>query len=265
MIYVLGATTVDQIIYVDHLAVSQEDQKIERMEFNVGGCAYNVAKTIGDCTLVSPVGTGMFGQMVRNHANFTFHWIQPERNIDNGVCVCLVEPDGERTFLAYQGAEFEMGYEAIDQIQSTDWVYFCGLDLERPTSRAVIQAVAKTGAHLFFAPGSRVLYCDWIDEILNLHPIVHLNMEESKVLGGMEKIFEQTKSLVIVTDGKNGSFAYDGTRYFEPSTPIRPLNTIGAGDTHAGVCLKSLGKQIDVRTMLRDANEASYKFLLQKK
>jgi fructoselysine 6-kinase len=43
--------------------------------------------------------------------------------------------------------------------------------------------------------------------------------------------------VVVVTLGKQGSLAYDGQIYYQPSLPTTPVDTLGAGDTFIAVFL----------------------------
>ena len=87
------------------------------------------------------------------------------------------------------------------------------------------------------------------------------NMEFEK---GIQFLYQKTNNIVFVTDGKNGSYAYDGSLHFQPSIPIIIKNTIGAGDSHAGICLKGLYENKTVDSILKEANEYASKVLSEK-
>jgi sugar/nucleoside kinase (ribokinase family) len=82
-----------------------------------------------------PVGTGVYGDFVR--ARLKERGIvseAPSPAEENGCCYCLVEPDGERTFICYHGAEYRFQPGWFDQLDASqiDTVYLCGLEVEEP-------------------------------------------------------------------------------------------------------------------------------------
>lgn len=260
MIYVVASCMMDQMIYVDHLPKREEDEQVEKIEFKVGGCGYHVANAIKNCTLISPIGTGMYARMLEeNIKNLPFYWMAPRVNEENGVCLCLIEKDGERTFLANHGAENHYKKEWLKEITKDDWVYICGIDTE--VNPCIIEALEEIRPHVFFAPSSRIYYLKDLERIFQLHPIVHLNRSECDFVHGMEAIYKRTNNLVIMTDGDKGSYAYDGQTYFEPSVALQIKNAVGAGDTHAGACLKLLEQNVDVQNVLKKANDMASEFL----
>ena len=70
-ILVIGSTVVDVIIRLDHLPRTAEDVNVEGQQMSMGGCAYNAAMLLRHMgvphCLFSPVGTGAYGDFVREH------------------------------------------------------------------------------------------------------------------------------------------------------------------------------------------------------
>jgi hypothetical protein len=68
---VVGSTVVDVIIKLPNLPRSGEDINIGASEYRIGGCAYNVFKMLRlfktSAVLCSPVGTGIYGRVIREH------------------------------------------------------------------------------------------------------------------------------------------------------------------------------------------------------
>ncbi len=69
-ILLIGSTVADIIINLDHLPTTSADVNIVSQEMSLGGCAYNVSNMIHlfevPYRLFSPVGTGLYGDFVRN-------------------------------------------------------------------------------------------------------------------------------------------------------------------------------------------------------
>ncbi len=107
---------------------------------SLGGCAYNVSEILRQSgvpyTLFSPVGTGIYGNYVREHLKRKqIPILIPAPAADNGCCYCFVEQSGERTFAALHGAEyrFERQWFSLAESLSVGSVYVCGLELEEDT------------------------------------------------------------------------------------------------------------------------------------
>ncbi|MCF0106248.1 MAG: hypothetical protein HUJ53_05755 [Holdemanella sp.] len=268
---IVASITTDIILYVEFLPKRQQDTKVLKTETRIGGCAYHVAKACQIAPVFAPVGKGSNAQFVKDALiQEDFECIMPTVDQDNGACYCLVEPDGERTFMAAHGAEYKYKEEWLDELEEYDLIYLSGIDMEVKENHCIIDYCKEKDKPIFLSPGPRLefLYC--MDELLDMHPILHMNRLECEILSklpfeeGIRKLYERTKSLIIVTDGEFGSYAYDGTLYYEPSEKAVIKNTIGAGDCHAGSCLHSLVERDDIQTMLRKANDSARLKLMNK-
>lgn len=66
-IMIIGSTCVDIIINIDHLPKTEENIHPSSQSLALGGCAYNVASMVKQfgvpVTLISPVGTGFYGEL----------------------------------------------------------------------------------------------------------------------------------------------------------------------------------------------------------
>ena len=68
---IIGSTVVDVTVRLPHLPVTGEDVIVENQSMSLGGCAYNVSEILRQSgvpyILFSPVGTGIYGDYVREH------------------------------------------------------------------------------------------------------------------------------------------------------------------------------------------------------
>ena len=102
---IIGSTVADVTVRLPHLPVTGEDVIVESQSMSLGGCAYNVSEILRQSgvpyTLFSPVGTGIYGNYVREHLKRKqIPILIPAPAADNGCCYCFVEESGERTFTA---------------------------------------------------------------------------------------------------------------------------------------------------------------------
>ena len=185
----IGSTVADVVVRTPLLPQRGEDVNIISQRISLGGCAYNafqIASLTGTapCTLFSPVGMGVWGDWV-------FAALQkqgvasavPRVEEANGCCYCLVEPDGERTFLCEHGAEYRFRPEWFDLLSNTpfDGVYLCGLEVEDDHDGVILSYLENhPPRRLYFAPGPRIRHIppQRMARLLRLHPVVHLNDAE---------------------------------------------------------------------------------------
>ena len=251
---VIGSAVADVIIRIDCLPKTGEDVHIKKQSLAIGGCAYlagNILRHFGIPILqCSAIGGGMYGDYIYRsflEKNIPVLVHLPEEK--NGCCYCIVEADGERTFIVDHGIEYSFHESYLTGIdpEEIDSVYVCGLELEESCGEEIIHYLEKHREYsIYFAPGPRImkLQQDRIEKILDLHPILHLNAEESMTYthtGSVELaarvLYERTEAPVIITMGAEGSLCFDGTMYKASPVPASVVDTIGAGDSHIGAVM----------------------------
>lgn len=107
---VIGSAVVDVIINIPHLPKTGEDVHISRQSRSLGGCAYIVSDILRHFgvpySLCTAVGSGIYGDFVRQQLEARNVPIYVRRAEENGCCYCMVEADGERTFIVDHGIEY---------------------------------------------------------------------------------------------------------------------------------------------------------------
>ena len=169
-ILVIGSTVVDVIINLEeYLPKTGQDVHIRSQQMSLGGCAYNVSDSIRHFqvpyVLFSPVGTGAYGDFVRNA--LTEKGISspiPTPAIDNGCCYCFIEKTGERTFISYHGAEylFEKEWFSLLDPNEFDSVYICGLEIEERTGNNIIEFLENNPDYVLAVGDNEVIDKDGI-------------------------------------------------------------------------------------------------------
>ena len=186
---IIGSTVVDVTVRLPHLPVTGEDVIVENQSMSLGGCAYNVSEILRQSgvpyILFSPVGTGVYGDYVREHLEKKqIPVLIPAPPADNGCCYCFVEPSGERTFAALHGAEYRFKREWFSLVDSRTIgsVYVCGLELEEDTGSIILDYLEERPEYtVYFAPGPRISCIRQrnLDRMFSLSPILHLNGDEA--------------------------------------------------------------------------------------
>jgi sugar/nucleoside kinase (ribokinase family) len=275
---IIGSTVVDVLLNVPRLPARGGDVNIASSAFRLGGCAYNVYKAMRrfdvPALLCSPVGTGVYGRMVREW--FNEEKILPFVNLqeENGCCYCLIENDGERSFLSYHGAEYLFSRAWMKDIDYSraDSVFICGIEVEDSTGNEIVEYVCENPQlELYFAPGPRILHItdERMEKIMSRRPVLHLNETEAReyakktalcsafpaVEDAAAILAQKTRNAVVITLGAHGCYFLDsegGGFVSGFSAVVR--NTVGAGDAHCGALIASLKLGKDLRASCEDAN-----------
>ena len=274
-ILVIGSTVADIIINVDYLPTTAQDVHLKSQSMSLGGCAHNVSDMIrhfgAPYTLFSPIGTGIYGDFVRNQLALKgIASPMPTPDQANGCCYCFVEESGERTFIVDHGAEYLFYKEWFDQLKldKLSCVYICGLEIEDKTGSTIVDFLESSGLPVFFAPGPRIHLIDedLMRRIFALHPVLHLNEDEVCRYTGKDDIadaaaalFAQTSNTLIVTNGSNGAYYYDesGLHHVPGVACPEVVDTIGAGDSHCGATIACLTQGMSMEDAIAKANVAA--------
>lgn len=271
----MGSAIIDVLLKLDHLPARGEDILCKEQKMSIGGCAYNVARTMMNLEsphdLFVPVGVGTYASMIRADLEKRGYKIfAQEDSMDNGYCICLVEKDGERTFLTIEGAESEWKQEWADDLALTQYsaVYIAGYQLCGEQSRPVVDWLEQlTEQTIFFAPGPVIcqLAPDIMKRIFACRPVVHLNEKEAYDFTGgssiedcLKAIHQKTDNVVIVTLGDKGAIYFDGTAFETiAGKSAAVVDTIGAGDSHIGAVIAGYSQGMSWHDAIQRANMVS--------
>jgi len=279
---VLGSTVVDVLLNVPAVPKRGDDVNITASEFRIGGCAYNVFKTLrlfkSPALLCSPVGSGVFGDMVKKQFEKEGLEVFVSLEDENGCCYCLVEPDGERSFLSLHGAEYRFSRSWMKDIDysQTESVFICGLEVEESTGDEIIDFVYEhPELELFFAPGPRIRHIqkEKMERLLNRRdcnnngPLIHLNQTEAYRFTGKRTLDEAASSIagktgnsLVITLGAHGCYCFDKTWQEGrnvPGFPAKAIDTVGAGDAHCGALIACLKAGMGIEEACLKANRVA--------
>lgn len=271
----IGASVADVVLRVPGLPAPGDDLVVQGQTVALGGCACNACRAAllpgtSECTLFSPIGAGVWGEWVRRA--FAEEGLRsPILPVSdpNGCCYCLVTPDGERSFLCDQGAEYRYLPEWFDALTDDfDGVYFCGIEVEQPTGGVILDWLERRPPRrLFFAPGPRLCHIppEKMARVMALSPVVHLSAVEATSFARTDDVAEAasrirglTGSPVIVTLGPEGAYVLGETGGVTvPSVPAKVVDTIGAGDAHIGSVIAAMAEGLSIPEAVARANRVS--------
>ncbi|OGE72468.1 hypothetical protein A3H40_04470 [Candidatus Daviesbacteria bacterium RIFCSPLOWO2_02_FULL_38_15] len=185
----------------------------------------------------------------------------------------VLDYKGERTILVHhQPWQFN-----LPDLDKTRWVYLTSMAPSFADSNLIeqiINYVEKFGVKLVYQPGTFQL--KWglknNSKILVLSELFIVNLEEAKLFFGYHREYEiQIKKLLlkisdlgsklaVITDGKNGSFGYNGEDFYKLEVfPANLVEMTGAGDAYASGLVAGLiyGKSLPEAMRWGAANGAA--------
>ena len=236
----------------------------------IGGAPANVcgafARLGGQAALLTQLGNDPFGHMLADR--LAGYGIDVSRvpftdAANTALAFVSLGTDGSRTFSFYRNPSADLLY-AAEQIDP-DWfrdafaLHFCSVGLVESPMRgahsAAIRSVQDAGALVSFDPNLR--FPLWPDrealrrtvwEFLPQADILKISDEELEFLTGTSDIraalpalFTGRVQLILYTCGSAGAYAFTrAAEGFAPCTPVRAVDTTGAGDGFIGSFLWQL-------------------------
>ena len=236
----------------------------------IGGAPANVcgafARLGGQAALLTQLGNDPFGHMLADR--LAGYGIDVSRvpftdAANTALAFVSLGTDGSRTFSFYRNPSADLLY-AAEQIDP-DWfrdafaLHFCSVGLVESPMRgahsAAIRAVQDAGALVSFDPNLR--FPLWPDrealrrtvwEFLPQADILKISDEELEFLtdtadirAALPALFTGRVQLILYTCGSAGAYAFTrAAEGFAPCTPVRAVDTTGAGDGFIGSFLWQL-------------------------
>lgn len=230
------------------------------------------ARQGAECVHAGATGKGPHGDLIRGALSAEGVSVSSPivPDLDTGICVVMLEPTAERTFVTTQAAERIITVESLQtsEPQTGDLVCVSGYSLTGTTRDPLLQWLAglPAGVEVVLDPGA--IFGELDDEVreqmLALTTVWTGNAEESEALTGEADIVEAVAQCVehlpsgavaIVRDGPEGCAVHaDGETTDLDGYPQKPVDTNGAGDTHTGVLVACRAGGMDWPEAARRAN-----------
>ena len=277
----VGSAVVDHVYRIDALPFAGEDKIAQDYRQATGG-GFNMmaaaARTGMKVVYGGQHGTGPAGDLLRQAlaAEGIEILAAQARDRDTGHCVVLVTADAERTFISIPGAEAHLTPTCLAPVKpdAGDVVFTSGYTLCYPGSRDALAdwiAALPAGVSFVLDPTSVVgnIPPDLLAGVLRRADWLSCNAFEANVLAGQETIEANAARLlsvhcpgasgIVVRQGEKGCFVHlaSGARRHIPAFAVVPVDTNGAGDTHAGAFVSALSRGVDPFEAARYANAAA--------
>ncbi len=195
-----------------------------------------------------------------------------DKNDTTGFSIILTSFEGDRTVLAHRGANAHIKRSEIDfeMIKNAQLLYIAPLngDSNRVLDD-IIKYAKENNTYVCFNAGTTGIKkgFGYLSKILSLADIVVMNKEEASMATGIylrpdtkdvkfsqEKLHPDLKDMfnklkisdyqvIVITDGKNGAYAYNGKNYFYCKPFDGPVtSTLGAGDAFASTFCAAMSR-----------------------
>lgn len=195
----------------------------------------------------------------------------PESHGVTGTCVVLTTPDGERTLCTHLGVSSDLAETDIDleRLRQSLYCYTEGYLWSTPTPRkaciTAIEAAKSYGIPVAFTFSDAFLVKLFADDfrqlITDYCDVLFCNADEVRYFCDKQDLTECATELgklvdmVFITDSANGCLVVDHQEIISvPGFPVKPLDTVGAGDAFAGGVLFGLTHGYNLRQSARWGN-----------
>lgn len=260
-----GQALVDVVVEVPDLPARGQNVMAASATDYAGGAVtvlVAAARFGADCVHAGSLGTGAHGDLVRDALDKEgiAASAPPVDGLDTGICVVMVEPSAERTFVTTLGAERRISVASLatSAPRARDLVCVTGFSLALDSTRDPLLEWLPTldpDVVVVLDPGAAFagLPEDVRGAMLAVTDVWSSNAEEAEDLlravgreppGGLADLTAAVAPLLrgdavaIVRDGPEGCAVHvDGTTTYVPGFPRTPVDTNGAGDTHTGALL----------------------------
>ncbi len=275
----MSGVVVDLIYEVESVPRAGEEAMVTGFHVMPGGGfnAMVAARRAGmDVSYGGSLGTGPFSDIAMNGLEVEHISVLLPRytECDQGCCCVLVDPAGERTFVASDGAEGRMRSDELRRINFTDfdWTLLSGYGLHYKGSRdALVRWLERDDQipRLVFDPSpvAGFLARESLSAAMDRALWISANEREATVLTGLADPWDAAAALsegrpanggAVVRNGANGCIvAVDGRCTEIPPHRVQVVDSNSAGDTHVGSFIAKLAETGDPEAAARYANIAA--------
>lgn len=260
-IIVMGSITIDTYLHVEDFPKYGQGVEINTIDTMIGGKGANQAVAANnqnvDTIFIGAIGNDNSGEDVLSELeerNIDTTYILKKENEMTGNAIAVVDKNGENTFLVKPGANKAISkkdvHQIFDTIQAT--TLLLQLEIKQEATQEALKIAHERGMKVILDPAPEAsIY----KESVQYADIVTPNEKEAGVLAGLtihsindaktaaKKISDLGVKTVVIKLGERGSLLYEkDENHFSYINPykVKVENTVGAGDTFAGVLAAKL-------------------------
>ena len=282
---VVGSLNVDYVVFVDRLPQPGETLPASKLLRFFGGKGANqaiaAARQGAHVSLIGCVGSDEQGHAYRRRLEvegIDTTGLATASDILTGTALISVDRSGENTIVVAPGANGEMTPGALRAqarlIASAD-VVLLQFEIPLPALLAAVRLADKVGVPVVLNPSPMHAGFPW--GRLPLHAVL-VNAGEAHALFGLHPgrltsmlpawrraMLQKKIRSLIITRSAEPTLCLTATDFLEvPTLPVRPVDTVGAGDAFAGAFASRFAEGMDLPHCIRVANVAAALATLKK-
>lgn len=263
---------------------------INEFSFDIGGGAVNTACNFANLgyktSTIVKLGHDFQSKTIFKHIENknidTANIIKTENEI-SGFSIILTSFQGDRTVLTHRGTnatikECEIDFDAI---KNSKWLYIAPLSGQ---SAAILDDLSvyacKNNVNVAVNLGTTSIKkcAKHLNKTLEIAKILVMNLEEAIMLTKIDvkpdnlnetysnqlihpdirkifkTLFKCNGQIIIITDGKNGAYCYDGETFYKcENFESNIVSTLGAGDAFASTFVAAYSQWNDIKKALKYA------------
>ena len=250
---------------------------VEQMELHTGGCATNTGISLSklgvDTAVLGAVGADGFGDFVVSRLmehGIDSRGVRRKSGVNTSATMVMVDPDGERRFLHYLGANAKLSEDDVDFdvvgeariLHIAGALVMPGIDGE-PTARVLRKAKKMDLTTAFDTVwDARGNWMKLVEPCLPYIDVMLPSLAEARMIAGRQKPEEIADlfmsygvSIVGLKMGEEGSYLRSKDReLYLPPFVVRAVDATGAGDAYVAGFLTGLLQEWDLEKTGRFAN-----------
>lgn len=271
--------------------------EISAFASNVGGGGVNTALNFSNLGLntsaICKIGDDIYSKGVLEalgKSSLNLDNIIQDNTVSTGFSIILLSFQGDRTVLAQRGANATLKKTEInfDAIKNAKLLYIAPLSGEsNKVLTSIVEFAEENDVKVCFNAGTTSIKrgFEYIKKIIDTAEVVVMNKEEASMCTKIEvrpdsreenfskelihpdvkemlkKLKVGKEQIIVITDGKNGAYAYDGNSFYQcDNFPAKVVSTLGAGDSFSSTFCAALSKtdsNIGKSLMYASVNSAS--------
>ncbi len=226
--------------YADKIPVDKLHRKVAGNAANNAVGEARLGLKTAFYTVLGNDGTGEFilETLKKEGINLDFATLDHRKETNSSF---VINYKGERTIFVYHAPR---SY-SLPKIPKSEWMYYTSLGPkhERLNSQ-IVRYIKQNKVKLAYNPGTYQLRAGFkqMQEVLKVTHVIFINKEEAASIVGPQHdlrhylmaIHKTGPKIVVITDGQNGSFVFDGEKFWQMgilNTPV--IERTGAGDAFA--------------------------------
>lgn len=255
----------------DKLMIRHGDKiSVDEIYNSLGGSAANVAVGLTrlglKTTIISSVGKDQIGEEIKAKLGEELVDTSLLKTLSTKTSTSIIIIfDKERTVFIYRGLK-DYGKLKLPKNLHTSWIYLGPVSNEYSINyNQLISLSCEKNVQIALNPGNRQIEKGKNDlmRILKVTKVLILNLQEALDLTELPTFTDIKKLLlviknfgpqtVIITDGKNGAYAFDGEEYWKVDiySSVTVVEPTGAGDAFSSGFLASYIEEGDLKEALK--------------